>query len=253
MGLIAGNKLPSAAMKGIVSTITKAEISDTLLERPLSFTFSGRRYFIYPLSLGKIHLCSRLIEDLGLTEATRDDELYKTIIHAADEDKDKCLRLISYITLPGSDCIDEGKVVKRISGLSKMEADDIASLIAYVLCNDKTSGIKREFGIDTEEKQLSKVLDIKKRSNDGSSVTFGCKSIWGALIDFACERYGWTYQYVLWGISYSALQLMIADHSRSLFLSKDERKKARLQTDGITLRAEDTSSLIDFIKTQNWS
>ena len=36
-----------------------------------------------------------------------------------------------------------------------------------------------------------------------SSIAFGGKSIWGTLIDAACERYGWSYQYVLWGISYS--------------------------------------------------
>ena len=40
---------------------------------------------------------------------------------------------------------------------------------------------------------------------------FGGKTIWGTLIDAACERYGWTFDYVVWGISYNNLTLMLKD------------------------------------------
>lgn len=58
------------------------------------------------------------------------------------------------------------------------------------------------------ENRFELVLMASKRARELSKkvqnqYVFGGKSIWGALIDAACERYGWTFDYVVWGISYN--------------------------------------------------
>jgi hypothetical protein len=73
---------------------------------------------------------------------------------------------------------------------------------------------------------MGKALKAKK---DNGSLTFGGRSIYGQLIDRACERYGWTVEYVVWGISYANLTLMLADQQTSIYLTEDELKKAKIR------------------------
>ena len=66
----------------------------------------------------------------------------------------------------------------------------------------------------------------------------GGKSIYGLLIDFACQRYGWTMDYVLWGISYVNLNMLFADDITTVYLSDEERKKLG-RGDGRMVDADD--------------
>ena len=233
--------------------ILKEDISDAIIERPVSFRYGRGRFNLYPLSLGKMQLCSRIIESAGLVNIAGGTDIYVTCLSAAMNEREKCIRLLSYVTLPGSECMDEEKVLKRMKTFSRIKTSDLASLIVMFLSMDKTQAIMKEFGIDKEEEKLSKAVKAKKNEEDGGSVSFGGKSIWGTMIDAACERYGWTYQYVLWGISFSALQLMMSDHVKTVILSKKERKSARINDDGKVIRADDKDALRNYINSQNWN
>ena len=83
--------------------------------------------------------------------------------------------------------------------------------------------------MEEEAKRMAKVNAAKKSEN---SFIFGGKTIWGTLIDAACERYGWTFDYVVWGISYNNLTLMLKDKITSIYLSDEERKKAHIPAAG---------------------
>lgn len=230
----------------------KIDISDTLIERPVSFCYKRRRYSILPLSLGKLQLCLRLIQALGLDKIKRDGELYSLALKSAQNRRNECLRLMSYITLPGADCLDETLVRDRVKRFGGMRVRDLATVLAMFMTMDRTEEIMREFSIDKESERLSEALRVKSESKDNGSVSFGGRSIWGTMIDTACERYGWTYQYVLWGISFSALQLLLADHIKTVFLTEDERKRAPRLVSGPVINASDNDSLKELIKTQSW-
>ena len=230
----------------------KIDISDTLIERPVSFCYKRRRYSIYPLSLGKLQLCSRLIGALGFDKIRRDGELYSLSLKSAQSRRNECLRLVSYITLPYMDCLDESLVQERIGKLRRIKKNDLASVLVLFLMMDKTAAIMSEFGIDKESRRLSDVLRVKSQSKDSGAVSFGGKSIWGTLVDAACERYGWTYQYTVWGISYCNLQLLLADHVKSVFLTDEERRKCNIPKDNIVVRASDADALENLIKHQSW-
>lgn len=232
--------------------MNKIDISDTLIERPVTFSYKRQRYSIYPLSLGKVHLCSRLIDALGFNNATSDNMIYGLALKAAKNARNEAIRLISYITLKGSDCLDEQKVRKRIKEFRRINEKDLASLLVLLLRMDKTEAIMREYDIDKEGKRLADALKVKSESKDNGSLSFGGKSIWGTLIDAACERYGWTYQYVLWGVSYSVLQLLLADHIKTMFLTDEERKRAPRLSSNKVINAKDNHALNEFIQDQNW-
>lgn len=226
--------------------INKADISDTMIERPISFSVGKKRFFIYPPTLGKIQLFSRLIDAMGIdANSTLPDILSKT-----REFRNESLRLISYATLSGNGCLNENKVAKRIKELRKIDDADISSLLIIIISFDKTDRIIKQYGIDTDAEQMKKIVKVKEQNKN--SFSFGGRSPWGALIDCACERYGWSYQYVLWGISYSNLQLLLADQIKSVYLSDKERKNVHLSQDKTIIRADDPDALEQFIKTQNW-
>ena len=139
---------------------------------------------------------------------------------------------------------------RQLSLLKSIGKDDIAVLLVTILTMDKSDAIMKHFGMDAESNRLSKVIKAKGESK--STIDFGGKSIWGTMIDSACERYGWTFDYVLWGISFSNLKLMLSDHIKTVFLSEAERKKAHISTDGVVIRADNGDELERFVRTQNW-
>lgn len=223
------------------------EIADAMIERPASFSIKRKHYSVFPPSLGKIQLIARLIEKIGLGENTT----YKSAYEAAHSHRDECLRLVAYSTLPGAECLDENRVQERIEDLKVADEAELSSLVILVLSFDKTDKIKRHFRMDKEAKRLSKVVKVKEKSTKGA-LSFGGVSIWGSLIDAACERYGWSYQYVLWGISYTNLQLLLADQVRTVYLTDEELKNAHVSTDNVYVNAGDGNSLEQFIITQSW-
>ncbi len=69
---------------------------------------------------------------------------------------------------------------------------------------------------------------VNQAKDSKGTFVFGGRTVWGSLIDAACERYGWPYDYVVWGVSYNNLTLMLKDKITSIYLSDEERKKAHI-------------------------
>lgn len=230
--------------------INKTDISDILIERPISFSLEGNRYAVYHPTLGKIQLISRLVEKLGFDGKLKGDAVYLFALSSAEGHRDECLRILAYSTLPGAECLDEQKVTERLVAFSAMEKEGIATLLLSILTMDKSREIMRQYGVDKEMEQMSRISRAKGENRN--SVTLAGKTIWGTLIDCACERYGWSYQYVLWGISFANLQMLLADQIKTVYMTDEERKRARVSTDGIVVRADDAKALDRYIKSNSW-
>ena len=109
-------------------------------------------------------------------------------------------------------------------------------MFTIVLSGDNTEEFIKHFGIDKERLERNRIAAVKK---DNSSVTFGGNSTYGTLIDFACQRYGWTMDYILWGISYANLKMLMAAAITTVYLSEDERKKLNIFDDSEVVNADD--------------
>ena len=224
-------------------------VADALIERPIGFSIGHRHFTIPPLSLGKTLLVSRSLVSLGLKERIAKEGYARAAIQSVLSRRDDCLRIIAYMSLPGRDCLDEVKVLKRIKELRKIDVNDLASLLIVALESDKTEEITRHYGIDKETERYRRT---QKAKTTKGTISFGGKSLWGTMIDFACERYGWSLEYVVWGISYCNLQLLVSDSIKTIYLTEDEKKKAHISSDNEVIRSDNKERLREFIKSQDW-
>lgn len=221
-------------------------VSATITEQPISFKVGKKRYNIFPASLGKVLMYQRLFNAMGLPFS--DGEPEKAVYLSVTEHREEALRLVSYATLPSDDCLYEDNVEERMKEFADFDAAELSKIVLSILLQDRSEIIKGEYGILLESKRFDKLAKAKK----GGSVDFGGKTIWGTLLDTACERYGWSFRYVVWGISLANLRLLVSDRIKSLYFTDEEKKKLHVSTDGVTINVKDTKDLSDFIRAQNW-
>lgn len=208
--------------KEVTSIITKV-----LTDQSVEFDVQRRRYRLYPSSLGKVFLTAPLIESLGINKENVTAVPFLEILRIVQQHRDACCRIIAYHTLRGKQEVLNLKAVKaqeqRIA--NSFDDDDIGTILIAILKDNSINEIIKATQMDREAEKMASVNTAKNHKN---TFVFGGKSIWGSLIDAACERYGWTFDYVVWGISYANLTLMLKDKITSVFLTDDERKRVRL-------------------------
>ena len=120
----------------------------------------------------------------------------------------------------------------------------MSSLLTPIL-NDYTPILIKHFGIEEDENKRKEVMRVKKNSN---TIFFGGKTIYGTLLDFACERYGWTFDYAVWGISYTNLMMLYKDQPNRSISQKKKKNKPILFSDDIVngnMRRQSETSLLE--------
>lgn len=218
------------------------EVIDAVTERPLSVEFGGRKIRFYPITFGKLCIQSRYLESWGkgVIEAMRKRPAEMAMEICRVYRKDVC-RLLAVHTAKGREEVWDEEIMEDREALFRgMECKDLAKLFIYVVNSDRYDRFVKYFGIDREKRDLEKAVKAKKSEEKNSvTVSFGGKSIYGTLIDRACERYGWTLEYVIWGISYENLQMLMADAVVDIHLTKEEARRARISTDREYINADD--------------
>ena len=226
------------------------DIADTIIERPHGFKVNQRQFYLYPVTLGKTYLISRLVECLGINLEIIKANPYMEALRICQEKKESVCRILSYHTInKKEELFDYDFVQERCNFFYKeIDNDSMAQLLVMVLSEGDISAYIKHLGIDKEKEWQAKAMSAKK---DNNSLTFGGKSIYGTLIDTACQRYGWTFEYVVWGISYANLQLLLADSVTSIYLSDEERKRVNIPQDRDIINADDPANMAK-IKAMKW-
>ena len=207
------------ASKGI-----ELDIADTIMERPQAFTVAGRRFCLHKVTLGKSYLLFRLMEELGVDAKIVKANPYMEALRLCREKKDIVCRLLAYHTMDSKEELLDSKAVDERSSFfnKKLTEEEMAQLLSMTLAGDRTEDFIKHFGIDRDREELTRISSVK--SKNGNTVTFGGRSIYG-FIDYFCERYGWTMEYVVWGIGYVNLQMLKADAVTSVYLTDKEKKE----------------------------
>ena len=208
------------------------DIDDALIEKPYCFAIDddGHRshFYLYPATLGKLHILRRHIEGLGIdAEALTRDPFTETLRLATDKKEQSC-RILAYHTIRDKEQLFDFEAVEQRTSYFKLHLthEELATMLIHLLTAGNVEAYKRHLGITKEGDRARRVAELKRQGQKAQSeVTFGGKSVYGALIDVACERYGWTYDYVLWGISATNLQLILADRVQTMFLTDDDRRR----------------------------
>ena len=202
--------------------LLEMNIADTIIERPVGFNIGSRQFYLYPPTLGMIYHFARLFKSLEADARLISANPYLEAIRLCTEKKEIVCRILSNYTFNRKEDVFDGiKVEVRAKEFSELAAEELATIFTIVLSGDNTEEFIKYFGIDKERLERSRIAAVKK---DNSSVTFGGNSTYGTLIDFACQRYGWTMDYVMWGISYANLKMLMADAITTIYLSEEERK-----------------------------
>ena len=227
------------------------DIADTIIDRPKGFSVGRRHFYLYPVTLGKVYLQKRIIENLEINKELIQTNPYAEALRLIETKRDDCCLLIAYHTLQTKDDVLSNRkvTIRKNIFMREMDNEDIATLILACLMYDKTFLFIQYFGIDKEQERMSEVIKAKDNKN---SFSFGGKSIYGTIIDAACERYKWTYDYVVWGISYTNLQMLLKDYVKSVYLTDDEMKSAHLNNTSAMIDGNDKDAVMNTIKNVNW-
>lgn len=209
-----------------------------MLERRHQIEVAGRRLTLYPPSLGVTMMLKGGIDQLGL-EMTIDPVV--AVIGAVERDRLQCCRLIALWSCHGRDeAMDAGLIDERASWLdSHVEAEELSTLLIELLSSTQVDDFLESSGIVKEVERLRRVSSYKKNNTP----TFGGKTLFGQQIDVVLQRYGWTLEYTVWGVSYAALTVLLADRVTQLILSEEERKRVPLHLlDGEVIDGDDPNN-----------
>lgn len=199
-------------------------LSDAITEKPVRFRVGKRNFSLYPPTLGKMQLLKSLFIAIDVNTTLLTTNPLVETLRLCREHPDTVCQIIACSTFNDRRSInDTDKIAQRSAFFRQdMEAEDLATILSLILAADNTEEFVKYLGIDVERDRRMQISRIK---GEGNSLTFGGKSIYGLLIDFACQRYGWTLDYVLWGISLVNLNMLMADAITTVYLSDEERKK----------------------------
>ena len=211
------------------------EMAYAMTERPRCFIISGKPFSIYPATLGMIQVCTPLIQDLTINEELTqiDNTLELLRLTTEEEDRRKVAILLAYRTCKNrKEVYDQMLIEERMKYfMEKMSPEEMANILVYVLNEIKcdTSDIERATGITEERKWMNRANRVKD-PNTGS-LSFGGKTIFGSFLYFFAEKFGWTHQYVMWGLSYVNLRLYFADAPTTIYMSKEEIRRSGVPID----------------------
>lgn len=203
------------------------KVAMVLTDMPLGVSVGKEHFHLYPQTLGRMYLTSQLIDKLEINQENLKINSFMEALRVVNLHPMECCKLISYHTLrKKSEMLDKKTLDRRANKLCYLcPKDDLATLLITILSDNTLNEITKDLGIENEAKRMAKINQAKETNNQ---YVFGGRTIWGSLIDAACERYGWTFDYVVWGISYNNLTLMMKDKITSIYLSDEERKKAHI-------------------------
>lgn len=210
------------------------ELAFAMTERPRCFRVGGKPFFIYPITLGMIEVMKPLIQDLSHDdELSHADELLE-LLRICEEDKEKVCILIAYRTCKDQhEVYDMPNIEEKVKILMDATSTQLAEILIMILkdivCD--TSEYEEFLGITKEKTLLKRTIDIKDKKAS-NNVSFGGVSIYGRFIGHFCKEYGWSYQYVMWGISYFNLKMLLADERVDVYLTDDERKRCPVARTG---------------------
>ena len=199
--------------------LLEMNIADTIIERPIGFNIGSQQFYLYPPTLGMTYHLAGLFKSLGADARLVSTNPYLEAIRLCTEKKEVVCRILSNFTFNRKeDVFDSVKIEARTKEFSELEVEELATMFTIVLSGDNTEEFIKFFGIDKERLERNRIAAVKK---DNNSITFGGNSTYGTLIDVSCCI---TQSWIVWGISYANLKMLMADAITTIYLSEDERK-----------------------------
>lgn len=234
------------------ANILNEALADAVMDRPREFFIGRKRYCLWAPTLGVSLMLERHMQSIGIDAELMSRNPSIEILRLVHEKRYEVCYILAILSFRSFIELSNGNTLeRRAKAFSKSLTDDeIAQLVLVGLGNiDATQMIKLS-GIEEERQEQSRISEIKNK--DGHTKVFGGRTMYGTLIDAACRAYGWSKEYVVWGIDLTSLRMMLADKVDSVYMSDDDMKQMGIHSThnkkyGMT--PEDISQL----KAMDWS
>lgn len=219
---------------------------DMLLARPIHFRVGRRRFRLHAPTLGKLILLSR--EGRGFLAGGARDEA--AVLEACRLRPEQASRLLALHTLSSPRrLMDPAAVGRRAAFFARhLDCREVATLLMMATSPLTADELAHAVGLDTEDTVRRRIAAHKA---EGGAVSFGGRSLWGAMADAACHRYGWTLHYVLWGISHANLCMLLRDIPDTVHLTAEERRALHVSSDRTVINGDDPAALRQILQ-MNW-
>ena len=195
-------------------------IADTILARPVNFKIGVRHFSLYQQTLGASYIIGKLYDKLDVDSFMLVENPYMEAIRLCDNKKELVSEILAYNSFfSKEDILNTTKVLKRAETFLKLlRVDEMARLFILSFDSGDTNAIIRELGLEAEADKRRRIYNAR----ENRTFATGGKSVYGTLIDQACSRYGWTFDYVVWGITLNNLRLMLADTISEIYATPEE-------------------------------
>lgn len=211
-----------------ISRQIEKQMEDSIMGLPVAFEIDGERLELRPVSLGQAYLINRHREGMadnlkvlmGKTDRGEIIDYRKTIA-----------RIVAIATFSKKRDILSSECLNARAGFldTNLDDEDLFKLYDIVIASlGDTERFIKASGLDYDRQTLTKIA--RHKADDGN-ISFGGRTAYGSIISPACEKYGWTLDYVVWGISLTNLEMLLADAQSSCYLSKEDRQNLHVSTD----------------------
>lgn len=226
-------------------------LADAVMDRPREFFIGKKRFCLYSPSLGVSLMLSRHLATLSLDEQMLNVNPSLECLRLVSQHKPTVCYILAILSYRRYRDLCESQKLKRLAEYygSKLSDEEIAQLFLLVMNEHKAESFIELSGLREEQEEQVKIAKLKNK--DGHTLTFGGKTIYGALIDNACKAYGWSKEYVVWGIDLVSLKMILADSITSLYLSDKEAEElhtGRGKDEIFGMNAEDFEKLKASVK-----
>lgn len=203
------------------------EMVDAIIELPISVKAGGQLFYIYPPSFGSVMLISGVLRKAGLGEMTAGGLGIISALKLFKEQKELIGTILAICSFENrKDACNSELLLERTEKLKKVSVKEATGLLTTILgTNEMLARFCEDSGINKENRLRQKILKIKNENSN--SVSFGAKTIYGSLLGQVCEKFHWTLDYAVWGISFINLNMLVIDQSSTIFLTDEERKQVR--------------------------
>lgn len=227
-------------------------LADAVMNRPREFFIGKKRFCLWSPSLGMSIMIERQIKTLDIDfDKLRINPSYEAL-RLATLKKDELCHILSIHTFKTYDSFCDSRILERRARMfaKDLSYEEVATLALYILSEPKAESLIASSGIEKEQNEMSRITRYKNK--DGHSRMFGGKTVYGTLIDTACAKYGWTKEYVVWGIDLVSLRMMLADAVNSIYLSDEDLKGLNISNTKHEVYGM-TQDDINRLKTMDWT
>lgn len=203
-------------------------LADAVMDRPREFYIGKKRFCLYSPSLGASLMLSRHFATLDMDEQLLKVNPSMETLRLVSQHKETVCYILAILNFRDFSDLSNSETLKyQANRLARLLSDDeIAQLFLLVLNEYKAESFIELSGLREEQEEQARIA--KHKNKDGHTLSFGGKTIYGALIDSACRAYGWSKRYVVWGIDLVSLKMMLADTVTSVYISDKEAEELHL-------------------------